>query len=650
MLELIRRDGLARICSLDTRRGTLETPCLLPVINPKIMTIRPKELFDEFGVEALITNSYIIRKDPILREKALSAGVHDLIDFPGVIMTDSGTFQSYVHGEIDVNNKEIVEFQRDIGADIGTVLDIFTEPSWGKMRTSEAVDITIERTIEATSLKGKMMLAGVVQGSLYPDLRERCARRLSELDVDVHPIGGVVPLMEKYRFADLVDVIVSSKAGLTTSRPVHLFGAGHPMVFALAVLLGCDMFDSASYAKYARDERFMFSEGTMHLKDMKRISCQCPYCRGQTIETIGGMSEEERARLIAKHNLHESLREIENIKRAIHEGNLWELVELRCRSHPELLNGLRRLREYKDYMEKSEPLSRDSPFFYTGPESLDRPAAYRYEKRFFERYKHPGADILVGFEENTRPYSRTYASEMRSVAEKSDAHFLVMSPFGPVPIELDEIYPIAQSLFPQIRDQDTETRTRKLMEEMSHRQKYGMCVIWEGDDTLEILASIAGGTSKFDIDMARIRAVADYQFGKGASSILFDGKVTLVKSKATEKIRNVHVRGDHVLSMRANDGFFTVRPKGAERLRKGFMPPRLRVIVNKDSAEFNRAGKNVFCGFVIDCDEDIRPYDEVLVVDESDDLVAIGRTMMTRGEMLAFKKGLAVKVREGIIT
>jgi len=163
-----------------------------------------------------------------------------------------------------------------------------------------------------------------------------------------------------------------------------------------------------------------------------------------------------------------------------------------------------------------------------------------------------------------------------------------------------------------------------------------------------MLASIATGITKFDIDMARIKAVADYQFGKGTASILFDGKVTLVKSKTTEKIRNVLVDGAHVLSMRANDGFFTLRPEGAKRLRKGFAPPRMRVIVNRDSVEFNREGKSVFCNFVIDCDEDVRPNDEVLVVDESDNLVAIGRAMLTRDEMVAFKKGLAVKVREGV--
>jgi predicted RNA-binding protein (TIGR00451 family) len=83
-------------------------------------------------------------------------------------------------------------------------------------------------------------------------------------------------------------------------------------------------------------------------------------------------------------------------------------------------------------------------------------------------------------------------------------------------------------------------------------------------------------------------------------------------------------------------------------LHENFAPPRLRVTVKPDSVEFNREGKNVFAKFVVDCDENLRPGDEVLVVDEQDKLVAIGRAVMTRAEMMAFDIGVAVRVREGI--
>ena len=100
--------------------------------------------------------------------------------------------------------------------------------------------------------------------------------------------------------------------------------------------------------------------------------------------------------------------------------------------------------------------------------------------------------------------------------------------------------------------------------------------------------------------------------------------------------------------MRANDGFFTLRPPGATRLKKGFAAPRLRVVVKDDAIPFNREGKNVFCAFVEECDPDVRPMDEIMVVDRNDNLVALGRALLTREEMFAFRTGVAVKVREGI--
>ncbi|WP_400208120.1 tRNA guanosine(15) transglycosylase TgtA [Candidatus Methanomassiliicoccus intestinalis] len=649
MFELTRRDGLARIGKLETPHGILETPALLPVVNPKLGTVPPRELFDDFGFKAIITNSYIIRSDEKLKERALNEGLHAMLDFPGVIMTDSGTFQSHMYGEVEVKNEDIVSFQRDIGSDIGTVLDIFTEPEWSEEKTAHAVDVTIARTEDAAKLKEKMLLAGVVQGSVYQNLRENCAKRLALVDVDVHPIGGVVPLMEQYRFADLVDVIISSKKGLDPSRPVHLFGAGHPMIFALAALLGCDMFDSASYAKFARTDRFMFPEGTAGLQDMKGLHCHCPACSSHTYEEIVKMKPAERSAIIARHNLWVSKCEIERVKRAILEGDLWELAERRCRAHPALLSALRRLEKHREFLEQYEPLSRDNSLLYTGIETLNRPAFLRYSKRFFARYEYPSSEALVVFEDSTgKPYNRYREGEINKVSAKYNAHYMVHSPFGPVPIELDEIYPIAQSLFPTSEDVETKEYSKTQMEKMSHQQPYPITMMWDEENTMDALEMMCQEAPAFDLDKARVKAVADYQFGKGAGEAFLNGEVKIVKSKSTGKIRNVLLNGEHILSMRANDGFFTLRPPGAKILLQTFPRPRLRVIVKDDAVPFNREGKNVFCAFVEECDKDLRLTDEVLVVDQKDNLVAIGRAMMIREEMLSFQTGVAVKVREGV--
>ena len=637
MFEVTRRDGLARLGRFETKSGTvLETPALLPVVNPKISTVTPRELYDEFGFRALITNSYIIKNNPQLKERAQAEGLHKMLDFPGVIMTDSGTFQSHMYGEVEVSNEEMVEFQKSIGTDIGTVLDIFTEPFWTKEETAESIEKTLERTRHACEIKGDMMINGVVQGSVYQDLREECARKMAEMDVDVHPIGGVVPLMEQYRFGELVDVIVSSKKGLNPNRPVHLFGAGHPMILAFATLLGCDLFDSASYAKYARDGRFMFIDGTYRIGDMQSLDCNCPACMGHTLEEVRKMPAKDRERLIARHNLYQISGELSLVKRYLKEGRLWELAEARCRAHPELLNGLRRLKEHTAFLEKTEPLSRDVAFFYTGPESRNRPVFLRYFRKLMENYR-PATKMAAIFKDSDKPYGRHYVSDFNRVRTAGYTP-VVISAFGPVPGELDEVYPISQSLFPQTADMETTADAETMAEEFL--SKMGFVDVRKQED-------VEPGEAEYDADMLRAKATADYQFGGAASDALFRGKVELVKSRKTGKIRNVISDGEHVLSMRASDGLYTLRPEGAKRVLEVLPSPAMRCIAMDDAVPFVSKGRNMFCQFVQDMDADLRPMEEVIIVDSEDNCVATGRALLTYGEIKSFKKGIAVKVRSG---
>ena len=605
MFEIIRRDGLARIGKFTTKSGrTMETPALLPVVNPKIRTVEPRELYDRFGFRALITNSYIIRNTPKLKEEAQEKGLHELLDFPGVIMTDSGTFQSHMYGEVEVTNEEIVEFQKSIGTDIGTVLDIFTEPDWSHEKTKRSLETTLERTEQACGMKGDMMINGVVQGSVYTDLREYSASAMAPMDVDVHPIGGVVPLMEQYRYAELVDVVMASKKGLNPSRPVHLFGCGHPMLLALATLMGCDLFDSASYALYARDDRLMDVTGTHRLQDMQSLDCNCPACRGITIEELRRMDKSKRSKLIAEHNLYQITEELATVRRYLREGRLWELAEIRCRSHPALLDGLRRLREYQGQMELYDPISREGAVFYTGPESRNRPVYKRYLDRIGTRYVPPTRRAALFEDTQGKPYSRPYAEQFAK-ARRAGYTPIVVSPWGPVPAELDEMYVV------------------------------------EGDKVPD------DGTEEFDADKIRAKAVARYQFGIEAADALFREPVELVTSRKTGKIRNVISDGEHVLSMRAGDGMYTLRMEGAKRIVSAVPAPHMRVAVSDDAVPFVSEGKNVFCQFVLSCDPEIRPMEEVIVTDKDDKPIATGRAFLVESEMRQMRKGMAVKVRSG---
>src|SRR5206468_7593382 len=101
--------------------------------------------------------------------------------------------------------------------------------------------------------------------------------------------------------------------------------------------------------------------------------------------------------------------------------------------------------------------------------------------------------------------------------------------------------------------------------------------------TLDELRTRAPGERKVDWNALRIRATADFQFGRGAADALLAGTLSYVVSKNTGKVRNVHANGEHVLSLRAADGWFTLKAAGARRLSKAFPAPKLRIVDDGDA-------------------------------------------------------------------
>lgn len=641
MLEIKKRDGLGRICVLETPHGKIETPALAPVINPNRLTIPPKEMKERFGVELIITNAYIIRGNSELKSEAEERGVHSLLDFRGPIMTDSGTFQSHVYGEIDVNNLDIVEFQKEIGSDFPTILDIFSEPDEARRNAEAAVENTLRRAKDAKEAYPNLCLVGPIQGSTFPDLRERCAASMSQLGLAIHAIGGVVPLMEDYRFSDLVDIVMHSRMKLDPSKPVHLFGAGHPMMFPLAVAMGCDLFDSSSYAKFAADRRMMFSDGTRRIEELSYNVCSCPVCSSISLEEL-----KRNPTKVAEHNLYVCQKEIVRIKQAITEGRLLELVERRSGVHPSMIEAVHRLYSHSTFLERSESVSKKGGFFVTGKSSVFRPVARRLRERVMKRYSMPRADVVISLPESTRASRPRYSDLISEVLTRASATFVTNSVLGPVPLELDDVYPVGQAVFPSVLADDLREEMGRWMERFLIFHKAPPSYVMKGEESVELLPVSRDKATRVEWDLERIKRVADYQFGLGAGSVLTKGEVRMVKSKKTGKIRNVFLDGNHVLSMRAHDGLFTLKLEGARILHREFPAPRMRIVVDSEASGFVAEGRSVFAKFVLECDENLRPMDEALVVDEKDSLLAVARTLMNREEMLAFERGIAARVRE----
>ncbi|MEM1674544.1 MAG: tRNA guanosine(15) transglycosylase TgtA [Candidatus Bathyarchaeia archaeon] len=453
--EVLDRDLLARIGRLKTRSGTIETPAFLPVINPVKEAVTPKELWENYGCKILMTNAYIIKKH--FNEGARELGVHRLLGFPGAIMTDSGAYQILEYGEVGATNEEIIRYQEDIGSDIAVILDLPTgwNVTWDYAKYT--VEETLRRARELWSIKsrGDIMWVGPVQGGRYVDLVALSAREIGSLPFDIHALGSPTPIMEQYLFHILVDMILTAKMNLPVERPFHLFGAGHPFMFSLVVALGCDLFDSAAYSIFAREDRYITEYGTIRLEDLEYAPCSCPVCVKRSPRELREMPKTERETEISRHNLYVCFAEIRRIKQAILEGRLWEYIEMRAHSHPALLQALKKLERYSDYVERVTPVvKRRGLFFFNSPLDFIRPETTRYERRLLERYTPPKRAttlLLIPDSETKDNRRRRYLKKVISLVCKrygldpGSVHVCFCSPpFGVIPVELSEIYPLYQ--------------------------------------------------------------------------------------------------------------------------------------------------------------------------------------------------------------
>ena len=147
--------------------------------------------------------------------------------------------------------------------------------------------------------------------------------------------------------------------------------------------------------------------------------------------------------------------------------------------------------------------------------------------------------------------------------------------------------------------------------------------------------------------LGRIRSVADYQFGKGVGAKLFPENIEIVYSKATGRIRYLNLGGKRLATLRPTDGLLSLSIPAARLIAEKAAFARCFVTAQKDVSTFIANGGDVFAAHVVKADEGIRAKDEVIVVDDDNRVLAVGRALLSSMEMKAFKTGVAVKVRHG---
>jgi len=379
--------------------------------------------------------------------------VHDLLKFDGVIETDSGAYQILQYGDVEVQPNEIIRFQEDLDSDIAVILDVPTGHESSKDRAKRTVEETIRRADEALRVvtRKDILWVGPVQGGAYPDLVSYSAREMAKRDFSIHALGSPTPVMQQYEFGTLVEMVMAAKLNLPPDRPLHLFGAGHPMMFAMVVAMGCDIFDSASYALFARNGRYMTVQGTAKLEGLQYFPCNCPTCHGSSPEKVRSMIPVDRERFLASHNLHACHAELQTIKQAITDGRLWELVEMRSHAHPALQRAYRRFLHYAPNFEIDTPVRKNRGPLILTADSLNRPEILRHQARLLKRYRPPPyADTGVVLPESyLKPFRENAPVEksLRKIRRQRNVHICAYNlTYAIIPEELLDVFPLSQSV------------------------------------------------------------------------------------------------------------------------------------------------------------------------------------------------------------
>ncbi|MGH9978290.1 MAG: tRNA-guanine transglycosylase, partial [Nitrososphaeraceae archaeon] len=238
------------------------------------------------------------------------------------------------------------------------------------------------------------------------------------------------------------------------NKPLHLFGAGHPLAISLAVALGCDTFDSASYILYARDNRYITPYGTAKLNELTYLPCACPVCSYHSVKEFNSMDYGTRTIELAKHNLYILKLEINVLKQAIVDGRLWEYVVQKARSHPKLMEALAYIKDHPIIESGTRRFKSKAAFFY---DSIDRyrPEAKQY-REMVARFKSSKSRVLFYPEQDLKPF---YSSNhyINLVKEYEGYQICSYNPFlGIIPVELCDIYPAAHNLSNQAIDESME--------------------------------------------------------------------------------------------------------------------------------------------------------------------------------------------------
>ncbi|MBT5180154.1 MAG: tRNA guanosine(34) transglycosylase Tgt [Rhodospirillaceae bacterium] len=353
-LEILASDGAARRGRLQTAHGSMETPAFMPVGTAGTVKAMTADAVAATGAQMVLGNTYHLMLRPGAETIQRLGGLHEFMNWPGPILTDSGgfqvmslsklrtmtedgvTFQSHIDGASHTLTPESsVEIQRLLDADVTMVLDECPAMSDDKDAIAKSMELThrwAERSKQAFALRPGYGLFGIVQGGVFDDLREQSAAALTGIGFDGYAVGGLAIGEGQEVMFGVLDRLVSH---LPEGAPRYLMGVGTPADLVGAVARGIDMFDCVMPTRSGRTGKGFTARGSInirnarHTEDARPIdeACTCPACTGHSRAYLHHLFKADEIlgpMLLTWHNLHYYQSLMAGLRVAIEAGALQE--------------------------------------------------------------------------------------------------------------------------------------------------------------------------------------------------------------------------------------------------------------------------------------------------------------------------------------
>ncbi len=350
--ELLASDGAARRGRLHTAHGTVETPAFMPVGTQATVKATTPDMLRAAGTEIVLANTYHLMLRPGPERVAQLGGLHRFMAWPGPILTDSGGYQVMSLAERRILDEDGVTFashldgsrhrltperatliQELLDATVTMVLDKCTP--WPIAPAAAAASMRrsmrwAERCRAAFRARPGYGLLGIVQGSVFPELRAESADTLVKIGFDGYAIGSLAVGEGQ---ALMLETVAITAAALPAERPRYLMGVGKPADLVGAVARGIDLFDCVLPTRSGRTAQAWTAEGPLNLRNRRHADdpaplepgCPCPACRDHSrayLHHLIKANEILGAMLLTWHNLYYYQHLMAELRGAIEGGRL----------------------------------------------------------------------------------------------------------------------------------------------------------------------------------------------------------------------------------------------------------------------------------------------------------------------------------------